>query len=85
MRTPGPRGEHRSVSDDVRTLREQVRTARLRLADCAADLGVLLRVSGEYAEAERVLRQAVEIYEADRRTRTGAGRTAADRRTEEPA
>ncbi|MCI3270035.1 tetratricopeptide repeat protein [Streptomyces cylindrosporus] len=58
------------MSDDQthHSLREQVRAARLRFADSAADLGVLLRLLGEYAEAERLLRQAVEIYEADRRT-----------------
>ncbi|MGI5454407.1 tetratricopeptide repeat protein [Streptomyces sp. CA-249302] len=51
-----------------RSLREQVRGARLRFADSAVDLGTLLRLLGEYTEAERLLRQAVEIYEADRRT-----------------
>ncbi|MFJ9536852.1 tetratricopeptide repeat protein [Streptomyces sp. NPDC101225] len=58
------------MSDDQtpHSLREQVRSARLRLADSAADLGTLLRLLGEYAEAERLLRQALEIYEADRGT-----------------
>ena len=58
------------MSDDQSpySLREQVRGAWLRLADSAADLGTLLRLLGEYAEAERLLRQALEIYEADRRT-----------------
>ncbi|MCX5047838.1 MULTISPECIES: tetratricopeptide repeat protein [unclassified Streptomyces] len=59
------------MSDDptgTAGLHEQVRAARLRLADCAADLGTLLRLLGEHAEAERLLRRAVEIYEADRRT-----------------
>ncbi|WP_406445847.1 tetratricopeptide repeat protein [Streptomyces sp. NBC_01613] len=56
-------------------LREQVRAARLRLADSAADLGILLRLLGEHAEAERMLRQAVEIYEADRRTQPTSSRT----------
>ena len=74
MRPSPPRHEHRHVSDDqsgtdgLHGLREQVRAARLRLADSAADLGTLLRLLGEHTEAERMLRQAVEIYEADRRT-----------------
>jgi hypothetical protein len=83
MRAGAPRHEHRSVSDDALTLREQVRAARLRLADSAAELGTLLRLHGEYAEAARLLRQAVEIYEADRRTQTGTGRGTADRTTRE--
>jgi hypothetical protein len=72
MRRATPRHEHRAVSDHrtgTAGLREQVRAARLRLADSAADLGTLLRLLGEHAEAERMLRQAVEIYETDRRTR----------------
>ncbi len=66
MRVRASRHEHRSVSDDAPTLREQVRAARLRLADSAAELGTLLRLRGEHAEAERLLRQAVEIYETER-------------------
>lgn len=70
MRSYPRRAEHRDVSDDQipQSLREQVRGARLRLADSAADLGTLLRLLGEHTEAERLLRQALEIYEADRRT-----------------
>ncbi|PWI18685.1 hypothetical protein DI272_34505 [Streptomyces sp. Act143] len=68
------------MSDDALTLREQVRTARLRYADSAAELGTLLRLRGELAAAERLLRQAVAIYEAERGTRTDD-----DRGTEEPA
>jgi hypothetical protein len=55
-------------SPTARSLREQVRGARLRLADSATDLGVLLRLLGQYTEAERLLRQAVDLYETDRRT-----------------
>ncbi|MFF4252232.1 tetratricopeptide repeat protein [Streptomyces sp. NPDC001663] len=61
--------DDQSGTDGLHGLREQVRAARLRLADSAADLGTLLRLLGEHTEAERMLRQAVEIYEADRRTR----------------
>lgn len=68
MRAAAPRPQHRSVSDDALTLREQLRTARLRYADSAAELGTLLRLRGELTEAERLLRQAVEIYEAERTT-----------------
>lgn len=70
MRVTACRREHRSVSDNALTLtlHEQVRAARLRLADSAAELGTLLRLRGEHAEAERLLRQAVEIYEAERIT-----------------
>ncbi|AZP17406.1 tetratricopeptide repeat protein [Streptomyces aquilus] len=68
MRAVAPRAQHPSVSDDALTPREQLRTARLRYADSAAELGTLLRLRGELAEAERLLRQAVEIYEAERTT-----------------
>jgi tetratricopeptide (TPR) repeat protein len=58
-------GQHRPVSvHQARTLREQVRAARLRLADEAAELGAVLGLLGEHAEAEGLLRQAIGIYES---------------------
>jgi len=50
--------------DQAGKLREQVRVARLRLADSAAELGTVLGLLGEYAEAEKLLRQAVQMYES---------------------
>jgi tetratricopeptide (TPR) repeat protein len=46
------------------TLREQVRGARLRFADSAAELAAVLSLLGEHAEAEGLLRQAIGIYES---------------------
>jgi tetratricopeptide (TPR) repeat protein len=72
-----PRSTPRSTPQGTpQSLRAQIRAARLRLADSAADLGTLLRLLGEYTEAERLLRQALEIYEADR---AGHRRTPPDR------
>ncbi|MFD7933611.1 hypothetical protein ACFV4T_03570 [Streptomyces sp. NPDC059755] len=65
----------------MQSLRDLVRTARLRLADSAADLGTLLRLLrllrllGDHYQAERLLRQALEIYEADCRTHVDQNRT----------
>jgi len=50
--------------DRARGLGEQVREARLRLADSAAQLGTLLGLLGEHGEAEDLLRQAIAIYES---------------------
>jgi tetratricopeptide (TPR) repeat protein len=50
--------------DQAGTLQERVRAARLRLADSAAELGAVLGLLGEHAEAEDLLRRAVGIYES---------------------
>ncbi|MFE6487297.1 tetratricopeptide repeat protein [Streptomyces sp. NPDC057757] len=60
--------------ESTQSLRDLVRTARLRLADSAADLGTLLRLLGEHDQAERLLRQALDIYEADCRTHVDQSR-----------
>ncbi|MCX4816468.1 tetratricopeptide repeat protein [Streptomyces sp. NBC_01239] len=67
-------------NETTQSLRDLVRTARLRLADSAADLGTLLRLLGEHDQAEGLLRQALEIYEADCRTHVDQTRT-----TKEPS
>jgi hypothetical protein len=46
------------------TLSEQVRQARLRLAAAAAELGTVLVLRGQHAEAETLLRRAISIYES---------------------
>lgn len=43
---------------------EQVRAPRLRLADSAAELGVVLGLLGAHAQAEDLLRHAIGIYES---------------------
>lgn len=47
------------------TLPERVRQARLRLADAATELGAVLVLRGEHAEAETLLRRAIAIYESN--------------------
>ena len=56
--------EHMFVSADE-TLSEHVRQARLRLADVATELGTVLVLRGEHAEAEALLRRAISIYESN--------------------
>jgi len=46
-------------------LYEQVRRARLQLADAATELGTVLILRGDHAEAEALLRRAISIYEAN--------------------
>jgi hypothetical protein len=61
---PGlPRREHRCVSADE-TSPENVRQARLHLADAATELGTVLVLHGRHAEAEALLRRAIAIYES---------------------
>ncbi|HEY7271715.1 MAG TPA: tetratricopeptide repeat protein [Actinoplanes sp.] len=59
-----PRREHRLMSADE-NLSEQVRQARLHLADAATELGTVLIQRGDHAEAEALLRRAISIYEAN--------------------
>jgi Flp pilus assembly protein TadD len=63
-RPRGPRREHRFMSADE-NLYEQVRRARLQLADVATELGTVLILRGDHAEAEALLRRAISIYEAN--------------------
>ncbi len=43
---------------------ENVRQARLRLADVATEFGTALVLHGRHAEAEALLRRAISIYES---------------------
>jgi tetratricopeptide (TPR) repeat protein len=58
------RHRERVSVDQGSQLRERVRVTRLRLADTAAELGTVLGLLGEHAEAESLLRQAIGIYES---------------------
>jgi tetratricopeptide (TPR) repeat protein len=50
--------------DHAGTVQEQVRAARLRFADAATELGTVLGLLGEHADAEALLRRAIGIYES---------------------
>jgi len=52
------------VVNQASELRERVRVARLRLAETAAELGTVLGLLGQHAEAEHLLREAVQLYES---------------------